>query len=441
MACAASTRGSADQNCAQRWEELKSALIARGAPPKAVAEAALASAEVERAAGRWRAARRSLRAALAAADDAQLLAQAYVGLGYVELDDARLVAERRGARAGGATAPLALGPLRAALALRPQYAAAHRGLGAALLPAGAADLAEEPHLTLAREALAHTSAAAALNPNCALLHLQRGALGMRTRAARAEELVSAFEGALRVRPASAAALQHVTTALQWAGRRAEADAAARRGVALGLWANPWQRPAKHVAGLTAKPWWAPSAAAPGLCRRLRAHHAAIAAELAALRRRAGGCAPQDEGLHDARNGSWRVCDVMKRCRAGGAARDAVAATCAALRLAGVDDPGAERGGWPMLSVQFSVLDGGSHVRPHTGTSNRKLVLHYGVAVPDGALLRAAARWRPFRHAACIAFDDSFEHEVRHLGAGPRATLVVQVVHPDLRGDYYDFMTR
>ena len=69
------------------------------------------------------------------------------------------------------------------------------------------------------------------------------------------------------------------------------------------------------------------------------------------------------------------------------------------------------------------------------------MLHYGVAVPDGALLRAAARWRPFRHAACIAFDDSFEHEVRHLGAGPRATLVVQVVHPDLRGDYYDFMTR
>ena len=262
MACAASTRGSADQNCAQRWEELKSALIARGAPPKAVAEAALASAEVERAAGRWRAARRLLRAALAAADDAQLLAQAYVGLGYVELDDARLIPERRGARAGGATAPLALGPLRAALALRPQYAAAHRGLGAALLPAGAPTW-RRSRTSRSRARRSRTRARRRRSARCALLHLQRGALGMRTRAARAEELVSAFEGALRVRPASAAALQHVTTALRWAGRRAEADAAARRGVALGLWANPWQRPAKHVAGLTAKPWWAPSAAAPG----------------------------------------------------------------------------------------------------------------------------------------------------------------------------------
>ena len=263
---------------------------------------------------------------------------------------------------------------------------------------------------------------------------------MRTRAARAEELVSAFEGALRVRPASAAALQHVTTALQWAGRRAEATPprAAALPSGCGRMAAAAARETRRrshrqavVGAVGGGARWPPP---------LRAHHAAIAAELAALRNRAGGCTPQDEGLHDARNGSWRVCDVMKRCRAGGAARAAVAATCAALRLAGVDDPGAERGGWPMLSVQFSVLDGGSHVRPHTGTATGSWCSTTASPL-DGALLRAAARWRPFRHAACIAFDDSFEHEVRYLGAGPRATLVVQVVHPDLRGDYYDFMTR
>ena len=52
-----------------------------------------------------------------------------------------------------------------------------------------------------------------------------------------------------------------------------------------------------------------------------------------------------------------------------------------------------------------------------------------------------AATREWEEGGVLVFDDSFEHEVRHLGAGPRATLVVQVVHPDLRGDYYDFMTR
>ena len=79
----------------------------------------------------------------------------------------------------------------------------------------------------------------------------------------------------------------------------------------------------------------------------------------------------------------------------------------------------------------SVLGGGAHIRTHTGPTNTRLVLHYGMDVPDGVWLRVASAWRRFRPQRCVVLDDSFEHEVRHLGQGDRATLVVQLEHPKL----------
>ena len=159
MACSCISGFQAGQNCAQRWNELKTALVARGALPVPSRRRRL------QAPPRWSAlpgggARRGAPARGAGGGRRHAAPRSGVRrsrLRRIGRREARRRAARARRRRGGA---LALGPLRAALALRPQYAAAHRGLGAALLPAGAADLAEEPHLTLAREALAHTSAAA-----------------------------------------------------------------------------------------------------------------------------------------------------------------------------------------------------------------------------------------------------------------------------------------
>ena len=82
--------------------------------------------------------------------------------------------------------------------------------------------------------------------------------------------------------------------------------------------------------------------------------------------------------------------------------------------------------------QGEELGGGAHIRSHTGPTNARLVLHYGVDVPDGVRLRVASTWRSFRPRRCTVLDDSFEHEVRHLGRGDRATLVVQLRHPSLQ---------
>ena len=99
-------------------------------------------------------------------------------------------------------------------------------------------------------------------------------------------------------------------------------------------------------------------------------------------------------------------------------------------------------------AQFSTMAPGVHVRPHTGPTNAKLTLHYGLRVPDasatqgaqhygggqsgaGPRIRVANETRPFVPRGLLAFDDSFEHEVWHDGDEPRVVLICDSWHPAL----------
>ena len=86
-----------------------------------------------------------------------------------------------------------------------------------------------------------------------------------------------------------------------------------------------------------------------------------------------------------------------------------------------------------LKAQFSTMSSGVHVRAHTGPTNAKRTVHYGLVVPtgggDGARIRVANETRPFEQGGLLAFDDSFEHEVWQDGASARTTLVLHVRHP------------
>ena len=83
---------------------------------------------------------------------------------------------------------------------------------------------------------------------------------------------------------------------------------------------------------------------------------------------------------------------------------------------------------------FSVLQPGSHIAPHCGPTNKKVRVHLPLVVPAGegaARLRVGARTLALQEGACVAFQDSWEHEA-WLDAGAsstRATLVVDVWHP------------
>ena len=97
-------------------------------------------------------------------------------------------------------------------------------------------------------------------------------------------------------------------------------------------------------------------------------------------------------------------------------------------------------GLPKGSVEFSILDEGTHIKPHCGPSNHKWRFHLGVIVPSGGTTsirvgdpEALDSRRPWEEGKVIMFDDSYEHEVFHegLGQGPRVVLIVDVWHPEV----------
>eukprot|EP00929_Paragymnodinium_shiwhaense_P041820 TRINITY_DN21715_c0_g1_i3.p1 TRINITY_DN21715_c0_g1~~TRINITY_DN21715_c0_g1_i3.p1 ORF type:complete len:368 (-),score=48.84 TRINITY_DN21715_c0_g1_i3:604-1707(-) len=87
--------------------------------------------------------------------------------------------------------------------------------------------------------------------------------------------------------------------------------------------------------------------------------------------------------------------------------------------------------WKRGSIKLSAMAPGTHVVPHTGTSNNRLRLHFGIQVPVGAVLRIADRNYTWQEGRGLIFDDSFEHEVWQSGDKFRLILNVDIPHPDL----------
>lgn len=82
-------------------------------------------------------------------------------------------------------------------------------------------------------------------------------------------------------------------------------------------------------------------------------------------------------------------------------------------------------------ITFSVLDPGSHLRPHSGSVNVRLRYHLGLETPQGPWLRVGTERREWARGKVLIFDDSLEHEVRHEGAERRVVLLVDLWHPEL----------
>ena len=63
-------------------------------------------------------------------------------------------------------------------------------------------------------------------------------------------------------------------------------------------------------------------------------------------------------------------------------------------------------------VKLSVIEAGTHIKAHTGATNMKIRLHFGIVVQSGgAVIRVGTEKLRWREGKCLAFDDSFEHEV------------------------------
>ena len=93
---------------------------------------------------------------------------------------------------------------------------------------------------------------------------------------------------------------------------------------------------------------------------------------------------------------------------------------------------------PMAMV--SVLRPGTHIPPHTGMLNTRLICHIPLIVPDGCRLRVGAETRDVVFGKAMIFDDSVEHEAWNDGESDRAVLLFEIWRPELDADERDALT-
>lgn len=82
-------------------------------------------------------------------------------------------------------------------------------------------------------------------------------------------------------------------------------------------------------------------------------------------------------------------------------------------------------------VCFSVLAPGTHILPHRGVTNTRLVTHLPLIVPDNCALQVGGEVHVWQEGRCITFDDTFEHEAWNRSDRTRVVMLLDVWNPFL----------
>lgn len=88
-----------------------------------------------------------------------------------------------------------------------------------------------------------------------------------------------------------------------------------------------------------------------------------------------------------------------------------------------------RGRSPM--ALFSLLKPGTHIFPHCGMLNTRLICHLPLIVPDGCRFRVGNEVRAWEEGRLLIFDDSFEHEAWNDGSARRVVLLFEIWRPEI----------
>lgn len=80
---------------------------------------------------------------------------------------------------------------------------------------------------------------------------------------------------------------------------------------------------------------------------------------------------------------------------------------------------------------FSILDAKSHIPPHTGVTNTRVITHVPLVIPEGCRFRVGSETREWRPYNAWVFDDSIEHEAWNDSDVPRAILIFDIWNPFL----------
>jgi aspartate beta-hydroxylase len=80
---------------------------------------------------------------------------------------------------------------------------------------------------------------------------------------------------------------------------------------------------------------------------------------------------------------------------------------------------------------YSVLRPGTHILPHHGVTNTRLVTHLPLIVPPDCALRVGGETHEWQEGRCVTFDDTFEHEAWNHSDQDRVVLILDSWNPDL----------
>ena len=80
---------------------------------------------------------------------------------------------------------------------------------------------------------------------------------------------------------------------------------------------------------------------------------------------------------------------------------------------------------------WSLLKPDTHIQPHHGLLNTRLICHIPLIVPHGCAIRVGNETRSWREGEALIFDDSFEHEAWNKGHDTRVILLFEIWRPEI----------
>ena len=82
-------------------------------------------------------------------------------------------------------------------------------------------------------------------------------------------------------------------------------------------------------------------------------------------------------------------------------------------------------------VLFSVFTAGTHLLPHRGVTNTRLVGHLPLLVPSDCALNVGGEIHEWREGRAVVFDDTYEHEAWNRSDRTRVVLIFDIWNPYL----------
>lgn len=82
-------------------------------------------------------------------------------------------------------------------------------------------------------------------------------------------------------------------------------------------------------------------------------------------------------------------------------------------------------------VFFSVFTTGTHLLPHRGVTNTRVVAHLPLMVPEDCALRVGGEVHAWQEGRVVVFDDTYEHEAWNHSGRSRVVLIFDLWNPYL----------